>query len=374
VLDLAALDEVVVDVAKRRARVGPAVRGGALVALLTPLGLAFPVGHCADVALGGFLLNGGVGWNSGEWGPSCLSVLGMEIVTANGELVHADATHNPELFWAARGAGPGFFGVVTRYELALHTLPPTIAAASVTFDAKSMVEAGEWVGRFAQSAPAQLEIICVLGVNDPEPKPDTPQSLLVAAFAFAGSETQARQWLAPLTSTPRGAKVLARGDFAKATLAQLQQVNDASFPDGFRFYADHSWSNATPAQLLERLRPVAFKAPSRRSFSFFSPNTVRVDLKAVQTQAAFSMAGSQYFGAYGFWKEPENDRANLAWVRATLDAVEPVTVGQYVGEADLAAGPQRLARCFSPDALRKLSALRREYDPAGVFHSYLEQS
>jgi MGT family glycosyltransferase len=373
VLDLSALDEVVVDVAKRRAHIGPAVKSGALVALLTPLGLAFPVGHCADVTLGGFLLNGGVGWNSGAWGPSCLSVRGMDIVTASGELVRADDNHNRELFWAARGAGPGFFGVVTRYELALQKLP-IIATSSVVLDAASTGAAAEWIDRIAQSAPPQVEIVCVLAVNDPTPKPDTPRSLLVAAFAFAGSESEARGWLAPFASAPKGARILTRGDYTTATLAQLQQMNDESFPDGFRFSADHAWSNATPQEVLAKSHAVAFAAPATRSFAFFSPNTVRVELAKAEEQAAFSMAGSIYFGAYGFWKEAADDRSNLAWVRSTLDSLEPVTVGQYVGEADLAVSPNRVARCFSPSAFRKLTALRQKHDPTGVFHSYLQQA
>jgi MGT family glycosyltransferase len=373
VLDLSALDEVVVNVAKRRARIGPAVKSGALVALLTPLGLAFPVGHCADVTLGGFLLNGGLGWNSGAWGPSCLSVRGMDIVTASGELVHADETHNQELFWAARGAGPGFFGVVTSYELALQKLP-IIATSSVVLDAGSMAEAGAWIDQLARSAPPGVEIVCVLGINDPQPKPDTPRSLLVAAFAFGDSEDQARQWLAPFASPPRAAKVLARSDVATTDLAQLQRMNDESFPAGLRFYADQVWSNATPQEVLAKAHKIAFAAPASRSFAFFSPNEVRVELARSEEQAAFSMAGSIYFGAYGFWTETADDRPNLAWVRSTLDSLGPVTVGQYVGEADLAAGPNRVARCFSPTAFRKLTALRQKHDPAGVFHSYLNRS
>lgn len=69
--------------------------------------------------MGGYLLNGGWGWNAGEWGPACMSVTGVEMLTADGELVYADGTNNSDLFWAARGAGPGFFVAVTRFDLAL---------------------------------------------------------------------------------------------------------------------------------------------------------------------------------------------------------------------------------------------------------------
>jgi FAD/FMN-containing dehydrogenase len=80
------------------------------------------------VSLGGFLLQGGFGWNSRLWGPACCSILGMDIVTADGELVHANESENADLFWAARGSGPGFFGVVTRFHLCLQPRPHYPAA------------------------------------------------------------------------------------------------------------------------------------------------------------------------------------------------------------------------------------------------------
>ena len=74
-------------------------------------------GHCASVGLGGYLLQGGQGWNGRSRGWACQSVTGLDVVTADGRLVHADAEANPDLLWAARGAGPGFPGIVTRFYL-----------------------------------------------------------------------------------------------------------------------------------------------------------------------------------------------------------------------------------------------------------------
>lgn len=71
-LDLSALRECRVTPATddhpATATVQPAATGQELVAALTPRELAFPVGHCPTVAVGGFLLSGGLGWNSRAWG------------------------------------------------------------------------------------------------------------------------------------------------------------------------------------------------------------------------------------------------------------------------------------------------------------------
>src|SRR5262245_3684566 len=122
-IDLSPMVGFSVDIDRQTASVQPAVRGADFNRALLKDRLFFPTGHCMPVCLGGFLLQGGFGWNSRLWGPACCSVIGMDIVTADGELVHADEYQNAELFWAARGAGPGFFGVVTRFDLNLKRRP-----------------------------------------------------------------------------------------------------------------------------------------------------------------------------------------------------------------------------------------------------------
>src|SRR5215212_1854568 len=124
-LDVSRLAGVSVDAAAATAAVGPGVRGSDLVATLREHDLFFPVGHCQGVALGGYLLQGGFGWLSRIFGPACVSVTAVDVVTADGTLVHADERSHSDLLWAARGAGPGFFGVVTRFHLALHPWPRT---------------------------------------------------------------------------------------------------------------------------------------------------------------------------------------------------------------------------------------------------------
>ena len=63
------------------------------------------------------------------------------------------------------------------------------------------------------------------------------------------------------------------------------------------------------------------------------------------------------------------DAENRAWVRAVSTALEPHTAGRYIGEADLAAGADRVRQCFSAAAWDRLSALSRKYDPEGLFFS-----
>ena len=89
-IDLSQLCELSVDSASRTAALQPGVTSRELASTLAEHELAFPVGHCGHVGLSGFLLSGGLGWNWGAWGPACLSIRGLEVVTADGRLISAD--------------------------------------------------------------------------------------------------------------------------------------------------------------------------------------------------------------------------------------------------------------------------------------------
>ena len=123
-IDLGRLREMNYDPDTGIATASPAVKGGAeLTPFLTAHGRAFPGGHCPSVGIGGFLLQGGQGWNGRKYGWACESVAAIDVVTADGELIRADEEQNSDLLWAARGAGPGFFGVITRFHLRTYPLP-----------------------------------------------------------------------------------------------------------------------------------------------------------------------------------------------------------------------------------------------------------
>jgi FAD/FMN-containing dehydrogenase len=123
-IDLSQLTQIVsVDADNLKAVIQPIVSNRDIQKALNPLGLAFPTGHCPQVKASGYLLGGGMAWNPTVWGSGAESVEAIELVTAQGDLITASATQNTDFFWAARGAGSGFFGVVTKYHLKLHPLP-----------------------------------------------------------------------------------------------------------------------------------------------------------------------------------------------------------------------------------------------------------
>ena len=170
-------------------RASPAVQGGAeLSPFLEERGRFFPGGHCPTVGIGGFLLQGGQGWNCRGWGWAAEHVEAIDVVTAAGELVRASETENADLFWAARGSGPGFFGVVTRFHLRTMPRPAYVAQTVQAYDLDDFDEVMTWLHETHASVADTVEIVA-LTKTDPS----------LAAGARAAGD-RASPWS---SSTPR---------------------------------------------------------------------------------------------------------------------------------------------------------------------------
>ena len=114
VIDVSQLDQVDL-LGDGRVRIGAGASWGPAAAALAEHGLAITSGDTTSVGVGGLTQAGGIGWMVRKHGLTIDSLLAAEVVTAAGEVVHASATENADLFWALRG-GAGNFGVVTAFE------------------------------------------------------------------------------------------------------------------------------------------------------------------------------------------------------------------------------------------------------------------
>ena len=359
IADLSRLDRLSIDAGARRAIVGPGVTNARLCAALARHDLAFPAGHCGSVPMSGYLIGGGIGWNSGAWGAACESVEEIELVTASGEILTASAGDNPDLFWAARGAGPGFFAIATRFTLRLRTAPVIVSAVRV-HPAEAAPAVAAWAEGAMAHAPACVEL-SVKAARMEGPAGTLP-ALAATPTVFASCEEEGRDIQAALAKgAPAGAF------FAQAPaivgFGDLYIATGRGTPAGARYGFDCAWSDAPFAAMLKPLADSIRPAPSPLSFSVA---VLRSPEAAMPSGSAFSMIGRSYGVTYATWQDPEDDAANLAWLRRTMDAVHPFGCGTYAGQADLDRSGLRPAT-HSAFAAERLARLREFHDPAGTF-------
>jgi len=364
-LDLGGLDCVEIDAARQTARVGVGILGSTLSEKLAAHNLAFPVGHCVDVALSGYLIAGGFGWNAGEWGAACANVSAIELVTAAGDIVVASPDEHADLFWAARGAGPGFFAAATAFHLKLHSLPKTAFAWRAAFAASSAPELADWLTAAVAASPPQTEIGCFLFAHW-----DTGEHAIVLRVSACGDDQDdARRKVAGFTSPPAAARMI--GEAKEEALPFTDLFKLSPMPAGKRVAADHVWSDSAIGDLLLAAHDLpAPSADSTIDIVAFGGHTP----VAIPDNAALTVSGGTGIGIYGLWDEPDADDANRAWVRRIDEALVPHRTGRYVGEASLTAAAERRGQCFTPAALNRLEGIRRRYDPEGLFPPWPEQS
>lgn len=364
-LDLGGLDFLELDDATCTARVGPGVRGGDLIAALQFNGLAFPIGHCSTVALGGYLLAGGVGWNCGEWGAACDLVRAVEVVTASGEVLLASDSENSELLWAAKGGGGGFPGAVVAFYLDLKPLPPAALLWTASFTAQSAPHLADWLSSATAAAAPEAEIMCLVGKDLKSGQP----AITVRAVAVGGDAEQAASRIAAFRSPPAEAERTCDPQERPLSFHQLTQLSH--MPDGMRVAADQCWSDSTLGELLLAVSDLS-AIPSNASTINLVSNGGRGRIaRFAEGDGALSAGGGISCGIYAMWDDPADDALHLDWVRQVDQALEPFEKGRYVGEADLEAGPDRLAACYSPEAMHRLEEIRQRWDPEGLFHRWL---
>lgn len=360
-LDMSRVNTIEVDATNSMAFVGPGCWSVNLDNGLKKHGLFFPIAHAVDVCMGGYLLQGGFGWNSRVLGLACENVIGIDVVTADGELLHASADSHADLFWAARGAGPGFFGVVVRYHLKVHPRPRTTALAMQVFRMQHLDEVFRWAEQIGPEVPRSVEFQLLLtrktnGIFVP--------GIEVIAPVLTSSWQQAKQETAFLTKGPlRSRASLAFPLMPISTSMMSHLAARRIFPPKMRWSVDNMWTNAPMDQLLPGLHAIADSMPPMPSHVLmisWHPPEQRQDM-------AFSVEGKHYLALYGEWKNPEDDAKYGNWATDHMNAMAPLSVGIQLADENLG---RRRARFMTDAHMARLQAIRAVYDPEGRFNSW----
>ena len=373
-IDISELNQVVsIDAANRRAVLQPILSNRDVQKALNPHGLSYPSGHCPQVKLSGYLLGGGMAWNQGVWGSGTESVEAMEIVTADGKLVTASLTENPDLFWAARGAGSGFFGVVTKYHLKLHALPKAIHGSTYFYSLDDAPAIGNWLGELAPKLSPALELSLFLVEAPAELKAAAARNggkvALVTGAAFADTAEEAKAILEPLEKAP--AKPLSSEVAVPTNFEKLFDASGALWPEGLRSRVETTFSNSNPGDLVKLIQSQIESAPSPKTV-FLYTIFCGPDVPAQHSNTALSMSGKIYGGPWTMWEKAADDEINGAWHRKLIETLRPFNVGYYIGESNIVDRPATAVQAYAPTNWQRLADLRDQYDPDGLFFGYFD--
>ena len=367
-IDLAAFTAMNYDPATETVTAGPAVRGGIdLDPFLAGHGRFFAGGHCPTVGLGGFLLQGGMGWNCRGWGWAAESIDAIQVVTADGDVVWCDEDSSADLFWAARGAGPGFFGVVTAFKLRTRERYRELTQTTYVYPPSVAGEVLDWLHTARHDVPPSVELVAV-GVTPPLPPElgHVGSALVVDGVSFDGG----RAALAALDTCPVVGKALVSKIAQPVTIGELRVEQLRANPEGHRYVVDNAYLAGPRDALVPAMTPAFTDLPTAKSFSLWfdlAHLPARPLSDAGLPDMALSVQSDLYFATYVVCESPDEDGPCQSWVSDTMRRLAPFSVGCYLGDSDLTIRPDRFMSDAAWDRFRQIRANR---DPGGLFPGY----
>ena len=357
-IDLAELKEISIDADRATAKAGGGVSWGELNEAASAHGLAVTGGAVSGTGIAGYTLGGGLGWLMAKYGLAVDNLLAVELVTAEGDILHVDAASHGDLFWALRGGG-GNFGVATSFTYKLHPVRSVVGGLIA-----HPIDAAPGLLRFYRDAIADAsdDLTVFAGLVH---APDGSGAKLSALVVFhTGDPDTAERELEPLKTW--GSPLVV--DVGSMPYPVMNTLLDAGFPPGSLNYWLSSFTRGLPDELIDIAVERFATVPSTMTsilFEHFHGAVTRVG--ATETAVPHRNQGWNLL-IPSVWVDPVDNEPNIAWSRDTFAALRPhFGTGRwlnYLGD-DQAEDAIRAAYGPNYDRLREV---KRRYDPDNVFH------
>src|SRR4051794_26316031 len=365
VIDLSAMNAVTVDPVNRRAR----VEGGATWKHVDhetqAFGLAVTGGLVSSTGVGGFTLGGGIGWLLRRYGLASDNLVGADVVTSDGQLVHASAEDNPDLFWALRGGG-GNFGIVTSFEFDLHPVGPTVLAGLLFFPPESARAVVTGWRTLTESMPDELTSL--VNLTTAPPVPFLPESvhgkpIAVVAAMHSGSLDSAERAVAPL-------RTLAEPIFdhlGPVPYVAMQQALDPLYEAGAQNYFTSALLDDLPNAAIEEAiaRWQAKPTPQSEVHLHHAGGAMG---RVAESDSAFAHRSATYITNI-IARSPDAKKfaAHTEWARAARTAMavygpDSMYVN-FTGDAE----PDKVRASYPPATYARLVQVKQQYDPTNMF-------
>ncbi|KQW02108.1 FAD-binding oxidoreductase [Streptomyces sp. Root369] len=361
VVDLRHMRAVTIDPAAEAVRVAGGATMSDLDRACQPHGLATTGGRASTTGVGGFVLGGGSGWLDRWCGLAVDNLLGVELVTADGERVHASADDHPDLFWALHGGG-GNFGIATALTLKLHELPEFSIALllylpefgpEVTRTFRDVIAAGP--------DEASGGVLYITGPPEEFVPPHLVGTLLCGALlTYAGGEADLRKTAEPLLALPHVTEIVGAMPYADVQC----MIDD---PPGMRNYWSAEYLTGAPDDFVDAFcaRADALPVPTGTQHVLFPLGGAIAD---GPREFPVPYRDAQWVvHPFGIWEDPADDERCVQWVRDVRAEVRPWSTGavylNFIGDE----GADRVVAGVGTENTRRLSEVKRRYDPDNVF-------
>lgn len=354
-IDLSSFRSARIDRAARTAYVA----GGSLLGELDhesmALGLVTTAGTVSHTGVGGLTLGAGFGRLARRFGLAVDNVRGVDIVTADGRLLHASAEENPDLYWGVRGGG-GNFGVVTSFEFKLHPMQRGVVGGEIVFPLARARELMRFYGEYSLSAPDDL--YCDAYMQSPLGGDD---GIFGIHVCYSGPAANADKVLAPLRKL--GKPIV--DSIGPTDYVAIQKSWDNTDPRNEGEYLKSGFINDFPASLTDALIDGFEPHPERKTTVFFQQSGGAIGRVAADATAFAHRRSQHNMFATVTWPLDSDPSPHIAYIRKFWKDLEPSTDGYYTNE--VGDEPQSKVHANYQGNFTRLLALKNKYDPGNLF-------
>jgi len=355
-IDLHNLRGVRVDPQKRRAW----VQGGTLLGQVDgeclPHGLVTPLGTVSHTGVGGLTLGGGFGRLARKLGLAIDNLESVDIVSADGQLHHASASDNPDLFWAVRGGG-GNFGIATNFEFRLHPFDGKVIAGSISFPYARARDVMNLCADYVATAPDTLYMDPAIVLP-----PGGRDGVVEIEVCYSGDPKVVEDALAPIRKlgTP------ASDDVKTRDYIEVQRANDSGDNRAIASYMKAGFVSKFPRELATAIVDNLQGDPNRTTVLFYQHcggATGRIAEDATAFAQRDSVANMMAVAA---WRTGDEPKAHMDATRRFWSVLEPFTRGFYVNDLPREATATEINSNYRGNYPR-LVEIKKKYDPTNLF-------
>jgi FAD/FMN-containing dehydrogenase len=368
VIDLSPLRTVTVDPEARTVRVAAGATIGEVDRATQPYGLATPTGNVSETGIAGLTLSGGLSWLRRKYGMNIDSLLGAEVVTADGRVLWASATDHADLFWGIRGGG-GNFGIITSFEFRLYPVGPEVSFLSILYPyalARKVLTA--WRS-FTTTAPDEVSSDVLLWeIPDAPIFPEAIQGERIVGLGavHVGPVDEGMRLLQPLRELGEPLVDMS----GPLPYVAVQSAFDPLFPaHERRYYWKSLYLDHLDDQVFDALLRWNETRPSPRTFIPIRHLGGAIS-RVGETETAVSNRQSPFLLSIDMtWDNPEEDARNIAWTQAFWREMHRFSSegGVYLNFAGLGEEGQRMLQAAHGANYQRLVALKNKYDPTNFF-------
>ena len=370
-IDLTRMRRVDIDTASGVAKVQGGCLLGDVDAATAPHGRIVPAGIVSETGVGGLALGGGIGWFSRKHALTCDNFVSLELVTASGDVIRASEQEHPDLFWALHGGG-GNFGAVTEFEMQTHRFGPDMRIGVALHQPEDAVEALTEFARIYPELPDHVGWHAALKQSMPglpfvpEPLRGKRLLLMIVMYLDDASSDDGVKLVERLIGVGRpAAKAMTVMPFG----GRVQKLLDPEFPNGNRYYTKEAHINELPEEALQIL--VSRWLDMRMSGEIEIIGLGGAMARVSDGATAFANRQNNWWLNFALhWDHAEDDRANLAQIRAAHDTLQPwLSRGIYANMLNFDEQDRLIDAYGGQERYDRLARVKARYDPDNFFRS-----